>query len=185
MNKDRVIKLFVRLKEHHDFKAFEEIVREMSRYIRAIAYRHLHDSGEAEDVAQEAFATFGREYWRIREMSPIPWLRKTTFNRCQRRRRKKPPPIPIGDDIIKAILDNEENKGEDPLEQMMRKEKRDEVRKALDSLSDVQKECLRMRYIEGLDYKDIAAKLNRTVSDIHSQVFQAKKRLREKGGLRN
>ena len=73
------------------------------------------------------------------------------------------------------------------MEDIIQKEDREEIQRTIDKflsiLSPLQKEALYLRYIQELDYPDIASLLNRSEDSIRQLVFQAIHKIRKENKI--
>lgn len=73
------------------------------------------------------------------------------------------------------------------MEDIIQKEDREEIQRTIDKflsiLSPLQKEALYLRYIQELDYPDIASMLNRSEDSIRQLVFQAIHKIRKENKI--
>src|SRR5436305_12127423 len=64
-----------------DLDAFEGLVRRFQRRVYALAYQHLHDADEAQDLAQEVFVRLYRNLDRFDPARPFePWFWRLAGN---------------------------------------------------------------------------------------------------------
>jgi RNA polymerase sigma-70 factor (ECF subfamily) len=126
------------------------------------------DASLAEDACQEAFLRAFRALGRFRpEASFRAWLR-TIAVRCaidvmRRRRPESPlPPEPAG-----APEDS-------------RHEDADLLRAALAALSPLEREILLARELEGVDDREIARRLDMTVTAVRVRIHRARRRVRQR-----
>src|SRR5438034_11013046 len=82
-----------------DLHAFETLVRRYERRVYALAYHHLHDPDEAQDLAQEVFVRLYRGLDRYDAGRPFePWFWRLAGNVAATYRRRRPaPPIELPD----------------------------------------------------------------------------------------
>src|SRR5215813_3653649 len=75
-----------------DLSAFEGLVRRYQRRVFGLAYRHLHDPDEAQDLAQEVFV---RLYRNLGQYDPERafehWFWRLAANVASSYRRRRPP----------------------------------------------------------------------------------------------
>jgi RNA polymerase sigma-70 factor (ECF subfamily) len=127
---------------------------------------------EAEDAVQEIFlkvvqAPIVPEHFR-------PWLYKVARNHClkwARKRANQDGQIPQPSQIPDAITGQ--------LTRMVNDEAQARMAEAFLTLSDDQREALRLRYVENLSRSEIAEVLDMTESLVKSRLFEGLKKLRE------
>ncbi|HEX4440529.1 MAG TPA: RNA polymerase sigma factor [Thermoanaerobaculia bacterium] len=151
-----------------DQEAIEGLVRAAAPAALAAARRVTGDAALAEDACQEAFLRAFRALGRFRpEASFRAWLR-TIAVRCaidvmRRRRPDAPlPPDPAGPP--------EDTRHEDT----------DLLRAALAALSPLEREILLARELEGVDDKEIARRLDMTVTAVRVRIHRARRRVRQR-----
>ena len=144
--------------------------RYRDRVVRLAAHV-LHNSREAEDVAQEAFVKAFRQIAQFRGDSGFyAWLYRIVINLCLDRMRRK------------------SASSETPLEGAMPSltavtpdiEKRLAVEQVLDSLTPPMRAALVLREVEGLEYSEIAAVLEIPVGTVRSRLNTAREQFRRK-----
>lgn len=148
---------------------FKEFHQPLVRYLT----RRLGDRDWAEEVAQETFLRAARQKEIVSERS---WLFAVATNlvrdeaRKDARRRKH-----------LELLAREERDREDVVPQLVAMENAENAamaRRALDALSERDREALLMRE-EGLDYTEIAAALELSVASVGTTLARARRRLVE------
>lgn len=148
---------------------FKEFHQPLVRYLT----RRLGDRDWAEEVAQETFLRAARQKEIVSERS---WLFAVATNlvrdeaRKEARRRKH-----------LELLAREERDREDVVPQLVAMENAENAamaRRALDALSERDREALLMRE-EGLDYTEIAAALELSVASVGTTLARARRRLVE------
>jgi len=149
-----------------DEVAVEALVRTAAPAALAAARRVTGDAALAEDACQEAFLRAFRALGKFRpEASFRAWLR-TIAVRCaidvmRRRRPESPlPPEPAGSP--------EDSRHEDA----------DLLRAALAALSPVEREILLARELEGVDDREIARRLDMSVTAVRVRIHRARRRIR-------
>src|SRR5215469_1407390 len=74
-----------------DLDAFESLVRRYQRRVYALAYQHLRDPDEAQDLAQEVFVRLYRNLDRYDPTRPFqPWFWRLAANVAATYRRRRP-----------------------------------------------------------------------------------------------
>jgi RNA polymerase sigma-70 factor (ECF subfamily) len=139
------------------------------------AQRLTGDAGAAEDVVQEAFMRLHREYAQVRQ--PVPWLYRTVHNLAVNHVRASQKLAPLqpagGDDPEWDVADDTPM----PDEHLARLEAIGQTRLCLATLDARQREVLRLKFEEGLSYKEIGARLNLNVGHVGYLLHHALKDL--------
>ncbi|MHC1729990.1 MAG: RNA polymerase sigma factor [Syntrophobacteraceae bacterium] len=148
--------------------AFGEIVLRYERSAWKLAFRFLNDSMEAEDAAQEAFLKVFDSASRYRPKGSFHTyfysiLIRTCIDHCRKRR-------PESSDDFSEIPDPAPN----PAENLMARERAEQVRKALDLLPPTQKASIILMHYEGLTYREIADVLCISVKAAESLIDRAR-----------
>lgn len=134
------------------------------------------DAALAEDAAQEAFLAAWRGLPRFRGDSRFStWLYRLTTNAaidCLRREKRH-----RGTDDLDGV--DLPDGGDTPQETAERSETRNAVRAALCQLTDEHREVLLLRYMQELDYGEIARALRISEGTVKSRINRAKARLKE------
>ena len=137
-----------------------------------LAAHVLHNSREAEDVAQEAFVKVFRQIGQFRGDSGFyAWLYRIVINLCLDRMRRK---------CVTAEMPMEE--GAMPLlsSPAPDMEKRLAVEQVLNSLTAPMRAALVLREVEGLEYAEIAAVLQIPVGTVRSRLNTAREQFRRR-----
>ena len=147
--------------------------RHMQRAVR-VAQRVVRDSGEADDIGQEAFlrvwshaARFDPEIARF-----TTWLYRIVLNLAFDRTRRRPlAPIDEASDI--AAPDPE------PVERLIADEERRALEQALANLSERQRGAIALFHMEGLSGEEAAKAMNFSAKAFESLLARARATLRE------
>lgn len=158
-----------------DASAFEELVRMYEAPVYRLALRMCGESA-ADDVTQEAFLAawralpdfrgdcrFSTWLYRLTTNAGIDWLRREKRYRST-------------DDVTELELPDD---APSPQEQAEQSETQSAVRRALSRLSEEHRQVLLLRYMQELDYGEIAAALDVSEGTVKSRINRAKGRLRE------
>ena len=145
---------------------FEALYREHYAAVLRFARRRT-DPQTAEDVTAETFAIAWRRLDRIPAKKPLPWLYVTAGHELANRRRKA-----VSDRAKAAALDHEV--GRDPADAYA---ERDAVLQAFATLSERDREALRLVAWEGLDLAGGARAAGVTRVAFAVRVSRARRRL--------
>lgn len=136
----------------------------------------LRDADAAQDVVQEAVAramTFAAGF---REENPRAWMlaivRRAAYDRLARERRL----VPLDEEVHAMLPDP----GPGPEDEAIRRQMAGRLGDLLDQLPAEWRECLVLREIEDMSYRDIARVIGVPVGTVMSRLFRARRALAEK-----
>jgi RNA polymerase sigma-70 factor (ECF subfamily) len=146
-----------------DLDAFEALVRRYQRRIFALAFQHLQDHAEAQDLAQEVFVRLYRGLDRYDpERAFEPWFWRLAANVAASYRRRRPhPAMELPEEATAAVREDTL-----PLEQAL-----------ADLNSDLRLPILLHYYLD-LPLEDVAGALGVSLSAVKSRLFRARAILR-------
>ena len=145
------------------------------RIIQLIAQLAKSDE-EAEDIYQEAIlkavthiASFDHR------RSFYNWLHRIAKNRCiDEYRRRGQTEITEGNEILLKLPTTERS----PLDEVLDSELQEKIQKAIDILPERQQSVVKLRLLEGLNYKEIARRIGGSVHAVKSLFSVARKTLK-------
>ena len=154
-----------------DERAIRWVLNRYRDRVVRLAAHVLHNSREAEDVAQEAFVKAFRQIGQFRGDSGFyAWLYRIVINLCLDRMRRKSmtSEMPLEENIAHfvAVAPDVEN--------------RLSVAQVLDSLTPPMRAALVLREVEGLEYAEIADVLNIPVGTVRSRLNTAREQFRRR-----
>jgi RNA polymerase sigma-70 factor (ECF subfamily) len=176
----------VRRAKRGDEKAFRTLMERYRRKVYSIAYGMVHNPEAAYDISQEVFikvyrylgsfqgsSSFYTWLYRISVNLSIDWLRKqgrhdlVDFDDALLRRE------PDGAEamVVPTLQDS------DPLKALGRKELREQIARAFESLSEKHRAVLLLREVEGLSYDEIARALKIHKGTVMSRLHHARRNL--------
>jgi RNA polymerase sigma-70 factor (ECF subfamily) len=172
-----------------DREAFRELVELYQRKVYSICYGMLKNRDDALDVSQEVFVKVYRYLEKFNHKSSFyTWLYRITHNMCidyirkhQKVRRveyddgisRDSGEIEGGEHILPSTL------GINPDKVYGRKELREKMLEALESLTEKHRTILILREVEGLAYDEMAEILNISKGTVMSRLFHARKYFQE------
>ena len=163
-----------------DELAWEAFVRQHQGRVFGLAYHYLGHAEDARDLAQETFVKIYRNRQRLpEEPGLLPWMLCITRNLCMdlfRRRKTRPPvwDIPVED------LGHLHAQEEDPAQQFHDQARKAMVHRALRELTDLNREMILLKDIQGLALDDIATLLDIPLGTAKSRSNRARLELAEK-----
>ena len=175
----------VRRAKRGDEKAFRTLMERYRRKVFSIAYGMVHNPEAAYDISQEVFikvfrylgsfqgtSSFYTWLYRISVNLSIDWLRKqgrTSLDFDDSLLRREP-------DGAEALVVPKLQDG-DPFKALDRKELREQIAKAFESLSEKHRAVLLLREVEGLSYDEIARALKIHKGTVMSRLHHARRNL--------
>lgn len=157
-----------------DELAWEALVRQFQGRVYGIAYHYAGNAEEARDLAQDVFVRLYRRLDACTEDETfVPWLVRMARNVCidhHRRVRARPQagPTPVDEMYDLAAP------GPDPSEQYRKRERTDLVRKAMQGLSEISREIILLKEIQGLSLEEIASILKVPIGTVKSRSNRAR-----------
>lgn len=142
-----------------------------------LALRITMSRADAEDIVQETMI----RVWRRRdswqnidsiEAFCITICRNLALDRVRERERHG----------HKAAIDETPERADSaatPMEQILRREQIEAIRRIVDALPEKQKSCMQLRDFEGRAYKDIAAALDMTEEQVKVNIFRARQAVKK------
>jgi RNA polymerase sigma-70 factor, ECF subfamily len=176
--------LIRRIREgEHDL--FYELIRPYERPVYAAALAILRNEADAEDAAQEAMLKALKHIRQFRaEARFSTWLIQITVNEARMRKRKEHA------HVIEPIVDHQDEEGnytprdfadwrEIPSETLERKEVRQLLAEALDSLGEKYREVFVLRDMQHLSIEETAGALRISTASVKTRLLRARLVLRD------
>ena len=165
---------------------FSLLVERNQSRVYAVAYGILRDRQAATEVCQEAFIVAFRRLEGFRGDSQLwSWLytitRRLALHEVKRQARR--PDLSLDEPARRderggaTRLDLVEAASEEPEERIERRELRERLAEAMQSLPARHREILVLRHFEELSYKEIAARLGIPEGTVMSRLFHARKKM--------
>ena len=163
-----------------DELAWEALVRRFQARIYGIAYHYAGNSEDARDIAQD---TFVRIYQNLAicpdEARFLPWVIRIARNICidhLRRKKARPPVHDIPAEDLLALR----APGGNPAELFAEDSRKRLVHSALQEMSDLNREIILLRDIQGLALEEIASLLRVPLGTVKSRSNRARIELAHK-----
>lgn len=160
----------------NDRKAQMQLYNSFYRRIYNTCFRILRNSAEAEDAMQESFLKAFTNLSSYKEPTPFEaWIVRIAINTSIDKLRKKEWNITdLNENIKYDIIDTDDK---DEWEQVVLKV--EQVKEAIEKLSDKNRLIINLYLIEGYDHEEIAEILNIPPGTVRIQYMRAKQRLIE------
>ncbi|MFA6204106.1 MAG: RNA polymerase sigma factor RpoE [Gallionella sp.] len=169
-----------------DKHAFDLLVAKYQRKLGRLISRFVRDTGEAEDVTQEAFIKAYRALPGFRGDSAFyTWLYRIGINTAKNyllaNKRRAPTSTPFDAEEAESFEDaGLLHEISTPENELMSKQVVSVVQAALQQLPEDLRSALTLREIEGLSYEEIAGVMNCPVGTVRSRIFRAREAVAEK-----
>ena len=158
-----------------DREAFGALVEQYRDNVYRLAYRMCGNAYDADEAAQEAFVAAWRALPNFRGDAKFStWLYRLTTNAAIDVMRREKRHQTVGDGEMMDLADDADS----PQETVERTEQQEAVQKALATLSEEYREVLLLRYMEELDYAEIAEVLQLPSGTVKSRINRAKAALK-------
>jgi RNA polymerase sigma-70 factor (ECF subfamily) len=167
-------------------QGFEYFVRQYQRKITRVAYRLLHDIGEADCAAQESFLRAWQNLGEFREGSTFEtWLTRICINWCKDRLKRRRLVVyfhQVADDggDETGPRDTAPHPDPSPERRTMSREIRERLRDAIETLSPRQKTVFTLKHFEQLSIPEIAKLTGLDSCTVKSHLFRAAHKIRER-----
>lgn len=167
-----------------DKRAFDLLVIKYQQKVAGLISRYIRDSGEAMDVAQEAFLKAYRALPGFRgESAFYTWLYRIAINTAKNRlvaQGRRPPGDGVEAEVAEQ-LDEGERLQElgTPEHHLLSMEIAATVQSALDTLPEDLRTAIVLRELEGLSYEEIAQAMECPIGTVRSRIFRAREAIDE------
>jgi len=162
--------------------AFRQLIVRYQHVVVGTVARMLNDPSEAEDIAQMVFVRIWQSASRwTHDAKFTTYLftitRNLVFNESRRRGRKKQVSLDSFEEHPTEVSTGDQELS--PHDCMEKRELYRSIDQAIAALPEQQRMAVILRTFEGMDYEDIAASLQTSVSSVKSLLFRARATLRE------
>ena len=155
-------------------EAFDLIVVRHRRNVYQVCYRFLNHHEDAADLAQDVFVRAFRGLRNFKgDASLGTWLYRVAVNTCLNRLSVKRPPTTPLESVTHA-----DARATSPLEEVLRGERSEILRHAIDRLPPKQRATLVLRVYQDCSHEEIAAAMGTTVGAAKANLFHALGNLR-------
>ena len=170
-----------------DPAAFRELVRRYGDGVLGYLFRMTGNRDQAEDLFQETFKRVHEKARTFRGGSFKSWLftiaTRVTIDTV--RQRKRPATISLNrpidcDDDSSPLETVASQDAADPVDELVREEQKEQVRRAIESLPVGQGAALVLAYYQQLSYQEVAEALGCSVGSVKTQMSRALAKLARK-----
>ena len=154
-------------------QAFGQFAKPLENFLIGV----LKNSAEANDALQATFVKLMQKGDTILQESALKsWLFRVAYNEAMLIKRK--------DGVTQKHIEklawhvNPDVESDQPVDRMLNDERRQEVKQALDQLSPVQQQVVRLRIYEGLKFREIAEQLDLPRGTVLARMHSSLKKLK-------
>jgi RNA polymerase sigma-70 factor (ECF subfamily) len=159
-----------------DREAYGDLVQRFQSTVYAVALARLRNPTEAQELTQEVFLHGMRKLPQLRDVACFPgWLRQITVRMAINRLTRHGPMARVEPEV----LEQAQAAGTSPLDQMVRAEQCEELRKGLEKLKKTDRETLVAFYIRGRSLKQMSREFETPIGTIKRRLHVARHRLKE------
>lgn len=172
--------IILRIKDHHDEEAFQELYEQYYQKAYYIALRMTNNHADAQDAVQETFMQIQKSIHELKEPEKFgAWLNTIVLSKCKRIFRKNH--YMSADPSQMEKYPNQIEQRDYMLPEKGHKKRVDQeiLLTMIDQLPVIQKEVVLLAYFEQYKYREIAEILGITENTVKSRVLAAKKSLRK------
>ena len=173
---------------NEDMEAFGVLVERYKRPMAALVARMTDNPDDVDDIVQELFVRAWKGLPRFRGDAQFStWLYRIAVNTAikHRSRHRNDAAISLsaeglagGMDSLQAPVDSAPSQGGDPYRAAQKKEREEEVRKAVQSLPEKQRAVVVLHYFEGHSCEEISSIVGCSLGTVWSRLHYACKRLK-------
>ena len=165
----------VRRAQAGDREAFGALVEQFQPTVYAIALRRLGNPSDALELTQDVFLHVLQRIDQLREPERFAgWLRQVAVRMAINRATRRLAPSSVETGVLEGAYEG----GDEPLEQLISRERADRVWEALGRLKSLDREALDAFYIRGHSLLEIAELLDVPLGTVKRRLHTARKRLR-------
>ncbi len=181
--------LLLEYRSRGDRRAFEELVRRYERELFGYLRHYLGDAEMAEDVFQQ---TFLQVHLKCGQFEPgrrvRPWLYTVATNQAidLQRRSRRHQMVSLdrrvggkSEDEAGTLVELLDSPESGPVEEAESAEQREQVRRAVENLSEQARQVVLLVYFQGLKYREAADVLSIPVGTVKSRLHAAIQKLSE------
>ena len=174
--------MLVRGSQKGDMLAFEELVMRHRDKLYARAFSMMRNEDEAVDLSQEAWVKGWQRLKQFQgEASFVTWMTRIVINLCldqlRKHKRLRTDSIEQMDDESGGVERQMPVVTTNPSEGLERSELRARIDRALKQLTPAHRTVLVLHEFEGLEYKEVAKRMECSIGTVMSRLFYARRRM--------
>lgn len=163
-----------------DEQAFRELVDKYGNYLFQVVYAVLRSTKDSEDVSQEALFKIYASLPQYQYQGFKTWITRIAVNKAidyKRAQERKKEQLVEAWEFVGST--GEEADGRPVEELVLRRQRKDEVRRQLEQLPDHYREVVVAFYMEEKSYQEIADEFGMALKTVESKLYRAKQMMRK------
>jgi len=151
-----------------------ELFRRYTQLITAVSYNYLQDKVETEDAVMEVFEIILRDLQHHEVNNFKTWVYSVTKHHCLKKLRKSGMETMDVDTVLRNIPADETQK----TDTIRLEEHLEKLEKAVNKLSQKQKQCIELFYLKQKSYKEVSQETGYSVNEVKSYIQNGKRNLK-------
>jgi len=170
--------MLLRRAQKGDSAAFEALVTPAEPMLWRLCWHYTHSEQDAADCLQETMIRAWRALPSFRgDASLSSWLYRICVNICNDHARRAKRTAAVSLDVMRESGFDPADPGDDAAEALLKKEKREQILQAMNSLPDPMREVLVLGAIEGKSYEEIAELTGAPIGSVKSRFNRAREKM--------
>jgi RNA polymerase sigma-70 factor (ECF subfamily) len=163
------------------------VLAEHDRWLRSVVCARVGEPQAIDEVMQEVSLAAVRQHAPLTDSAKVaPWLYRLAVRQSLLYRRRQGRKRKLVDRYAQRFQPTEsDNRQSDPLDWLLAKESRSQVRAALSRLAQRDAEILLLKYTEDWSYRSLAEHLGVSESAVETRLHRARQRLRAELAVMN
>lgn len=163
-----------------DAEFLRDAYGEHAPWLRTVVRHRLGEPQAVDDVMQEVALAVFRQTAPIRDPDRVaPWLYRIAVRQTLMYRRSAGRRRNLHNNYAdESNVSGGDNQATEPLRWLMNEERETNIRQAIDSLPELDREILMLKYTENWNYQQLADHLGVTLHTVEYRLLRARKRLR-------
>lgn len=151
-----------------------ELFRRYTQLITAVSYNYLQNNVETEDAVMEVFEIILRDLQHHEVNNFKTWVYSVTKHHCLKKLRKGGMETIDVEQALRNMAADETQK----TETLRLEEHLEKLEKAVNELSQEQKQCIELFYLKQKSYKEVSTETGYSVNEVKSYIQNGKRNLK-------
>jgi len=159
---------------------WEAVLCEHESWLKTIIGARVGETAAVEEVWQEVSLAAIKQQSPIQDAARVtPWLYQLAVRQSLLHRRKMGRRRKLVERYVERVMPvTHDHSEQNPLDLLLAEERHAQVRQALETINEGDREILLLKYVHDWSYRDMADNLGLTISAIQARLHRARQRLR-------